>query len=150
MNYDLESKTAFAGLFDTNFRNKIDVPATVSISAGDAVFYDPSTKTYVKTPSETNVFLGIAMFSQLDATTPDTNSLSVLQEGIIWARVANGTNKDADLQISEAGVISSSGDFEFGTALLPFDSEVETTPSGDYVIRCIVNVQGGKILEVVE
>jgi len=150
MNYSLDSKAAFAGLFDTNFRNKIDVPANASINAGDAVFYNPATKEFVKTPSETNVFLGIAMFSQLDGTAPELSSLSVLQEGVIWATVAEATNKDADLTISSAGVISHDGDFAFGSALLPFDTEVETTPNGSYVMRCIVNVQGGKILEEVE
>jgi len=148
MNYDLESKAAFAGLFDVNFRNKIDVPVNNSnVKAGDAVFYNPAEKTFVNTPSANNVFLGIAMFSQLDGERKETNRLSVMQEGIIWARVEEATNADNELEISDEGIISNEGTFAFGDALLPFDSKVETTPNGDKIMRCIVNVKGGKILE---
>jgi hypothetical protein len=151
MNYQLESKAAVAGLFDMNFRNKIDVPVkTASIRPGEAVFYNPGTKEFVKTPSATNVFLGIAMFSQLDGDASETNCLSVLQEGIIWVLVAETTDTDAGLGISADSEISDGVDFAFGGSLIPFDTKVETTPSNDKVMRCIVNVNGGKILEEAE
>jgi hypothetical protein len=150
MNYELESKAAFAGLFDVNFRNKIDVPIDVSsIKAGEAVFYNPDTKIFENKPNEANVFLGIAMFSQLDGKKEEMNNLSVLQEGVIWAKVAASTDVNENLRISAEGIISDEGTFAFDGVLLPFDSKVETTPNGDNVMRCIVNVKGGKILEEV-
>jgi hypothetical protein len=150
MNYELESKAAFAGLFDVNFRNKIDVPANLTAAkAGDAVFYNPEEKTYSNEPSENFVFLGIGMFSQLDGKNENAE-LSVLQEGVIWVKVESETDVNADLKISSDGIISDDGDFAFGDSLLPFDTEVEQTPNGNSVMRCIVNVRGGKILEELE
>jgi len=148
VNYQLESKAAVAGLFDHNFRNKIDVPArSRDIRAGEPVFYNPVAKTFVKVPSSTNVFLGIAMFSQLDGRAEETNSLSVLQEGVIWVKVDENTDTDANLEISSTGIISDDGDFAFGDALIPFDTKVEDTPLGDKIMRCIICVKGGKTLE---
>jgi hypothetical protein len=151
MNYELDSRAAMAGLFDANFRNKIDVPANAaSVKAGEAVFYNPDTKTFTNKPSEINVFLGIAMFSHLDGEKAKANYLSILQEGVIWVKVAEGTDANENLEISDEGIISDEGAFAFDNALLPFDAIVETAPNKDTVMHCIVNVQGGKILEELE